>query len=155
MQLGLFLLEIQKTNTYFFLFCIIYWFVIYQLYAIDSCIQWWSWVEISLRPTFYSYFKESFSDEYHIYYIYQYIYISQSHVGLEPTTLRFPFRSLPTELANLTQAWHIYISYEKIFITPFVVNFSFMVILTMEITTKGTTATKNSFNKSNHYYLFH
>ena len=27
----------------------------------------WSWVQISLGPTFYSYFKESFSDEYHIY----------------------------------------------------------------------------------------
>ena len=27
----------------------------------------WSWVQIPLRPTFYSYFKESFSDEYHMY----------------------------------------------------------------------------------------
>ena len=25
------------------------------------------WVQIPLRPTFYSYFKESFSGEYHIY----------------------------------------------------------------------------------------
>ena len=33
----------------------------------------WSWVDIPLRPTFYSYFKESFSGKYHIYaniYIY-------------------------------------------------------------------------------------
>ena len=28
---------------------------------------WWLWVQIPLRPTFYSYFKESFSGEYHIY----------------------------------------------------------------------------------------
>ena len=28
----------------------------------------WSWVQIPLRPTFYSYFKESFSGEYHIFY---------------------------------------------------------------------------------------
>ena len=27
----------------------------------------WSWVQIPLRPTFYSYFKESFSGEYHVY----------------------------------------------------------------------------------------
>ena len=27
----------------------------------------WSWVQISLRPTFYSYFKEPVSGEYHIY----------------------------------------------------------------------------------------
>ena len=26
----------------------------------------WLWVQIPLRPTFYSYFKESFSDEYHM-----------------------------------------------------------------------------------------
>ena len=25
----------------------------------------WSWVQVPLRPTFYSYFKESFGDEYH------------------------------------------------------------------------------------------
>ena len=30
----------------------------------------WLWVQISLRATFYSYFKESFSGEYHIMYIY-------------------------------------------------------------------------------------
>ena len=36
----------------------------------------WSWVRIPLSPTFYSYFKESFGDEYHIHiYIYIYIYI--------------------------------------------------------------------------------
>ena len=38
----------------------------------------WSWVQIPFRPTFYSYFKESLSVEYHIYtygYIYIYIYI--------------------------------------------------------------------------------
>ena len=39
----------------------------------------WSWVQIPLRTTFYSYFKESISSEYHIYtyirYIYIYIYI--------------------------------------------------------------------------------
>ena len=37
----------------------------------------WPWVQIPLRPTFYSYFKESFSGEYHIYIytIYIYIYI--------------------------------------------------------------------------------
>ena len=28
----------------------------------------WSWVQISLMPTFYSYFKESFGAEYHKYY---------------------------------------------------------------------------------------
>ena len=27
----------------------------------------WSWVKIPLRPTFYSYFKESSSGEYHMY----------------------------------------------------------------------------------------
>ena len=27
----------------------------------------WSWVQIPLRPIFYSYFKESVSDEYHMY----------------------------------------------------------------------------------------
>ena len=27
----------------------------------------WSWVQIALRPTFYSYFKESCGDEYHMY----------------------------------------------------------------------------------------
>ena len=27
----------------------------------------WSWVQIPLRPTFYSYFKESISGEYHMY----------------------------------------------------------------------------------------
>ena len=27
----------------------------------------WSWVQIPLRPTFYSYFKESVSSEYHMY----------------------------------------------------------------------------------------
>ena len=27
----------------------------------------WSWVQIPLRPTFYSYFKESFSGEYNVY----------------------------------------------------------------------------------------
>ena len=27
----------------------------------------WSWVQVSLRPTFYNYFKESFSGEYHMY----------------------------------------------------------------------------------------
>ena len=27
----------------------------------------WSWVQIRLRPTFYSYVKESISSEYHIY----------------------------------------------------------------------------------------
>ena len=33
----------------------------------------WSWVQIPLRPTFYSYFKESFGGEYHKYtYIYKY-----------------------------------------------------------------------------------
>ena len=27
----------------------------------------WSWDQILLRPTFYSYFKKSFSGEYHMY----------------------------------------------------------------------------------------
>ena len=27
----------------------------------------WSWVQIPHTPTFYSHFKESFGDEYHIY----------------------------------------------------------------------------------------
>ena len=27
----------------------------------------WSWVQIPLRPTFYSYVKESVSGEYHVY----------------------------------------------------------------------------------------
>ena len=31
------------------------------------CIYIWSWVQVPLRPTFYSYFKESFSGEYHMY----------------------------------------------------------------------------------------
>ena len=36
----------------------------------------WLWVQIPLRPTFYGYFKESFSGEYHLYiYIYIYIYV--------------------------------------------------------------------------------
>ena len=34
----------------------------------------WSWDQISLRPTFYSYFRESFSGKYHIY-IYMYVCI--------------------------------------------------------------------------------
>ena len=33
----------------------------------------WSCVQIPLRPTFYSYFKESFSGEYHIY-----VYVRQN-----------------------------------------------------------------------------
>ena len=34
----------------------------------------WPWAQIPLRRTFYSYFKESVSGEYHIY-IYIYIYV--------------------------------------------------------------------------------
>ena len=36
-----------------------------QLYERNG-IQ-WSWVQIPLRPFFYSYFKASFGSEYHIY----------------------------------------------------------------------------------------
>ena len=32
----------------------------------ECLYKYWSWVQIQLKPTFYSYFKESFSDEYHI-----------------------------------------------------------------------------------------
>ena len=39
----------------------------------------WSWVQIPLRPTFYSYFKESFSDEYHIY-----IHTPQGNINTVP-----------------------------------------------------------------------
>ena len=32
----------------------------------ECLCKYWSWVQIQLKPTFYSYLKESFSDEYHI-----------------------------------------------------------------------------------------
>ena len=35
-----------------------------QLYKVGS-----EWVQIPLRPTFYSYFKESFRGEYHMYWL--------------------------------------------------------------------------------------
>ena len=39
----------------------------------------WSWFQISLSPTFYSYFEEPFNGEYHIY-IYIYIYIIYMYI---------------------------------------------------------------------------
>ena len=44
----------------------IYIYIYMYMYIYMNGIQ-WSWVQIPLRPTFYSYFKESFSDEYHMY----------------------------------------------------------------------------------------
>ena len=38
----------------------------------------WSWVQIPLRPPFYSYFKESFSGEYHRYHSFRYTHVITS-----------------------------------------------------------------------------
>ena len=35
----------------------------------------WSSVQVSLRPIFYNYFKESFSGEYHMYFLYFLIFL--------------------------------------------------------------------------------
>ena len=35
----------------------------------------WSWVQIPLRPTFYRYFKVSFSGEYHVYHSFRYTHV--------------------------------------------------------------------------------
>ena len=48
--------------------------LIAQSVRVLNGIQWF-WVQIPLRPTFYSYFKESVSGEYHIYF---YIHIQHS-----------------------------------------------------------------------------
>ena len=56
----------------FLLVCEFYYWVVFNLFL--SCYKPWIlllisglWVQIPLRPTFYSYFSESFSDEYHMY----------------------------------------------------------------------------------------
>ena len=38
----------------------------------------WSWAQIPLRPTFYSYFKESFNGEYHMYHSFRYTHVITS-----------------------------------------------------------------------------
>ena len=38
----------------------------------------WLWVQIPLRQTFYSYFKESFSGEYHMYQSFRYTHMITS-----------------------------------------------------------------------------
>ena len=53
----------------FYIIYIIYILLLFYMYILYLCIH-WSWVQIPLRPTFYSYFKESFSYE---FYMYQFI----------------------------------------------------------------------------------
>ena len=38
----------------------------------------WSWVQISLTITFYGYFNESFSSEYHMYHLFRYAHVITS-----------------------------------------------------------------------------
>ena len=49
----------------------------------------WSWVQIPLRPAFYSYFKQSFSGEYHVYIsTYVHKFTSKCHSQTIPTLER-------------------------------------------------------------------
>ena len=48
----------------------------------------WSWVQIPLGPTFYSYFKESFSGEYHMYHSLHINYVITSRKFLPKYTWR-------------------------------------------------------------------
>ena len=40
----------------------------------------WSWVQIPLKSTFYSYFKESFCVEYHMYILFRYTHVITSSI---------------------------------------------------------------------------
>ena len=53
------------------IFIIIYIIIIYSM-----LIYVYLWVQIPLRPTFYSYFKESISGEYHMYHSFRYTHVT-------------------------------------------------------------------------------